>query len=77
MTYYLFWALMTLGMMLNVNLVAWMFLKHGKEEPMPLKSKSQERALWAKDPRVAKKFESETTPSQRARLPEKKKKAKK
>ena len=43
---------------------------------MPLKSKAQERALWAKDPRVAQEFEDATSAKQRARLPERKKKPK-
>lgn len=37
---------------------------------MPLVSKSQERALWSKDPEVAQEFEDHTTPEQRANLPE-------
>lgn len=41
---------------------------------MPLKSKAQERYLWATDPKLAKKYEEETTKKQRAKLPEKVKK---
>jgi len=41
---------------------------------MPLKSKAQERYLWATDPKLAKKYEDETTKRQRAKLPEKAKK---
>ena len=35
---------------------------------MPMKSKAQRRALWAKDPKLARKFEDETPG--KARLPE-------
>jgi len=41
---------------------------------MPLKSKAQERYLWAVDPKAAKKMEADTTKKQRAKLPEKVKK---
>jgi hypothetical protein len=41
---------------------------------VPLKSKAQERYLWATDPKLAKKYEEETTKKQRAKLPEKVKK---
>ena len=37
---------------------------------MPLKSKAQERYLWAVDPKAAKKMEADTTKKQRANLPE-------
>ena len=36
---------------------------------MPMKSKSQRRAVWAKDPELARKFEDETPKGKR--LPEK------
>ena len=44
---------------------------------MPMKSKAQRRALWAKDPKLAKKFEDKTPKGKK--LPErvKKKSAKK
>lgn len=38
---------------------------------MPLKSKAEERFLWAKKPQVARKMERDTSKKQRARLPEK------
>lgn len=41
---------------------------------MPLKSKAQERYLWATDPKLAKKYEDATSKKQRAKLPEKAKK---
>ncbi len=44
---------------------------------MPMKSKAQERYLWAKHPEVAKEFEKKTTKEQRAKLPEHTKKQKK
>ena len=37
---------------------------------MPMKSKAQRRALWAKDPKLAREFENKT--SKNAKLPEKK-----
>lgn len=43
---------------------------------MPLKSKAQERALWAKNPKVAQEFENATSKKQRAKLPERVKKKK-
>ena len=44
---------------------------------MPLKSKAQERYLWATNEKLARKFEEETSLKQRKRLPEKVKKPKK
>ena len=41
---------------------------------MPLKSKAQERYLWATDPKLAKKYEDETSKKAKAKLPEKAKK---
>lgn len=43
---------------------------------MPLKSKAQEKKLWATNPKLAQKFEDHTTKEQRAKLPEKVKKDK-
>lgn len=43
---------------------------------MPLKSKAQERLLWATNPKLAKKFEQHTTTEQKKNLPEHVSKAK-
>jgi len=39
---------------------------------MPFKSQAQRRALYAKNPKVAKEFAKHTTKAQMARLPERK-----
>jgi len=44
---------------------------------MPLKSKAQERYLWATNPDLAKKYEHATSKKVREKLPEKKKAPKK
>ena len=38
---------------------------------MPFRSKAQMRALYAKNPKVAKEFAAKTTPAQMRNLPEK------
>jgi hypothetical protein len=38
---------------------------------MPFKSKAQEKWMWANKPDMAKKWEKDTPPKKRARLPEK------
>jgi hypothetical protein len=44
---------------------------------MPLKSKAQERYLWATQPDLAKEYEAATSKKAKAKLPEKVKKPKK